>query len=66
MDIQISKNHVSFYGLLASSFTANHFIKVIIGKLLRIHYFSPFLDLATELVEKDKMRRDHQICIVGQ
>jgi len=33
---------------------------------LRIHYFSPFLDLAIELVEKDKMRKDHQICIVGQ
>ena len=44
----------------------NHFIKVIIGKLLRIHYFSPFLDLAIELAEKDKMRKDHQICIVGQ
>ena len=40
--------------------------EVIIGKLLRIHYFSPFLDLATEMVEKDKMRKDHQICIVGQ
>ena len=40
--------------------------EVIIGKLLRIHYFSPFLDLAIELAEKGKMRKDHQICIVGQ